>query len=198
MTKFKTTRTTVRFCLQKLLNQGIIYAKKGSGYYLNSFYYFNKIGLKDTNILVTYYKIVEVNIEKDILNDILNTLNINPEEINFDDYIGYVKILFNKSNKAMGYFKSFLLKTCFDKIDFKAIEISLMNFIRKNNIMLSHSPNVITIENADNNDHKYLSKNIEKVVVINSVIFDKNNLIIEIVEKHIDCDYFQSSHIKFY
>ncbi|WP_425379437.1 GntR family transcriptional regulator [Spiroplasma endosymbiont of Stenodema calcarata] len=196
--KFSVSRTTIRYCLQKLCNKGITYAKKGSGYYVNAHYFYTKIGVENVKNLRLKYKVIEKNLSKDILLDVLNTLNLDPEDINFNDYLGYLKICYNRQNKALGYYKSFCFLPAFGTLDWKQIELSWPNYIKKNNIILRNSINTIIIENSDELDKKYLSNKVNQVCVIYSAKFDNKNHIIKIVEKRILMDYFLVNYIKMY
>lgn len=194
--KFKTSRSTVRHVLQKLNNRGIIFAKKGSGYFINPFFNFTKlhpVGLKN----IDSTKILKTGIDNKNIYNIFDKLQAKKPE-NLWDYYGYVKVFYLRG-KPIIFVKSYLSKKVFSYFDFQAIEDSLMKFIAAENIKPMYSINQTFISNCDELDEEIfkLTKS-QKIVVNCALMFDENYQIIEICEKHTLIEYFNQESIKFF
>ncbi|AKX34290.1 hypothetical protein SLITO_v1c06610 [Spiroplasma litorale] len=152
-TKFKITRSSVREVMSYFINRELIESHKGSGYFVRDSV--NIFAIKAlTENKKTYDKTYnsEILIHKFDANEILEILtklNISNRVINFQDFSCFKKIV-KKENKVEKISIIYINKKIVGEIDYDEIKISLNNFFRLKNVVITKNVfNISTVNILD-------------------------------------------------
>ncbi|WP_434333684.1 GntR family transcriptional regulator [Mycoplasma capricolum subsp. capricolum] len=198
VTKFKVSRGTVRSAFSDLKTKGLIKSEKGAGYFINPDFSFNRIK-SIRNQLFTNKQEVFIKTELDTSNlvAIMNKLHLSID-FNPDDYFSYIKV-FYVNDLPVRYAKSFLNKNLFtNNIDVEKIKKSLIEYLEENSIKPFKLTSIIEAKLKDQMTRNLLVDNHQDYVICRySILYDKNNNIIEITQHTINLDHFETSSIKY-
>ncbi|WP_027063241.1 GntR family transcriptional regulator [Mesoplasma seiffertii] len=198
ITKFKVSRETVRSAFLDLKIRGLIKSKKGSGYFLNDDFSFNKIESIRKQLQSSKQVIfIETNLNTKSLISLIAKLNLSINDVNVYDFISYIKV-FYVNDKPVRYTKSFLNKSLFKLLDFEKIEYSLMEYLLENSILPSKLTSKLEVQKKSEVDNQFLIDDDQELIMSRiSVLYSKENQIIEISEHKINLENFSTSYIKY-
>lgn len=198
VTKFKVSRGTVRSAFSDLKTKGLIKLSKGAGYFINPDFSFNRIKSIRNQLLSNKQEvIIETELDTSNLITIIHKLHLNLD-INPDDYFSYIKV-FYVDDLPVRYAKSFINKNLFEnEIDSEKIRSSLIEYLEQNNIEPFKLTCVLESKLKDQMTRNLLVDNHQDYVICRySILYDKDDNIVEITQHTINIDHFETSYIKY-